>query len=64
MTREPKIGDVVWYRTFGGELRQVKVTGIDREGKNGRLVFDGQLMGDGNHGKMVWGYFGQIGRIE
>lgn len=62
--REPKIGDTLWYRAFGGEVRKVKVTDIDMEGKNGSPVFDGKTMGGDRDGVMVWGYFSQITRFE
>jgi hypothetical protein len=59
-----EIGDVIEYRTFGGDLRIIIVEGKDDDVKNGRPGFDGRLVNEksGQSGG-VWGYTEDITRI-
>jgi len=52
-----EIGQVVKYKTFGGEVRKVKVTLRESNIKNGRAGFDGV---DLRSRRTVWGYDEQI----
>lgn len=57
------IGDQITYRALDGERRRVEIVAIDDE-KDGRPVFDGQLLAptkDGMQaGDFVWGYIADI----
>lgn len=63
---ELQVGDVIWYRDFGGGERQVEIENLYEDIKNGRSGFDGILLNgtlsDGS--KAVWGYTNQIYRTE
>jgi hypothetical protein len=58
------IGSRISYRTFGGAIRTVEVTGRYADVKNGRPGFDGNLyLGHGairQEFQAVWGYDSQI----
>lgn len=56
-----QVGDVVLYETYGGERREVLVTYVSKDIKNGRAGFDGSLVN--NPLKFVWGYCDQIARF-
>jgi exosome complex RNA-binding protein Csl4 len=62
----PKVGDIVTYRTIGGEYRRVEIEIIGDETKNGRPVFDAILLDATNDGSLpgdlVWGYVADIVR--
>lgn len=55
-----KVGSIIEYETFTGQVRRVKVTGKDSDIKNGRPGFDGVIQGNG---MSVWGYDSQITRV-
>jgi len=63
-----KVGDIIEYRTFGGELRKVKVEIKEEDVKNGRPGFDGTIIDMANKDNKilqdsVWGYDSQITRV-
>jgi hypothetical protein len=53
-----QVGDVIIYRTWGGENRQVTVTLVSSDIKNGRAGFEGIVIGW--PADYVWGYCSQI----
>jgi len=53
-----KVGDVIKYSPFGGGVREVVVTEVSADVKNGEPGFDGYLVGDPTH--EVWGYASQV----
>ena len=55
---EVQVGDEVIYRTYSGENRQVIVTLVSDDIKNGCAGFDGVTVGDPEN--LVWGYCSQI----
>jgi hypothetical protein len=68
-----RVGDVVKYRTFGGQLRRVRVTRKEADVKNGEPGFDGKLLDTIERGALVkasawheevWGYDRQIVEVE
>jgi len=65
-----EVGDIVKYGTYNGATRLVKVTGIEKAGKNGKDVFDGILIKKGGDnsdsspiGQSVWGYIAQVTQV-
>jgi hypothetical protein len=58
---EVQAGDVIIYRTYSGENRQVLVSSVSSDIKNGRAGFDGAIVGDSEN--LVWGYCSQIVRF-
>lgn len=58
---EVQAGDVIIYRTYSGEDRQVLVSSVSSDIKNGRAGFDGAIVGDCEN--LVWGYCSQIVRF-
>lgn len=54
------VGDVIEYRTFGGDIRRVRVTFKSDDIKNGLPGFDGDLV---NGKGTFWGYDDQIVRV-
>lgn len=66
-TPEYKVGSVIQYHDFVGNLRTVKVEGKDADIKNGRAGFDGKCLGCDDHDHLfdngVWGYDNQIVRV-
>ena len=68
MTPPPpfEIGDVIEYITYDDTYRIVRVTGIEKNAKNGKDVFDGTILktnGNSCVGTGVWGYFNQVKRV-
>jgi hypothetical protein len=57
--RRPEVGDVLEYRTFGGDLRRLTVEEVEDDIKNGRPGFGGPVEGSDFDG---WGYDDQIVR--
>jgi len=55
-----KEGDTVEYATWGGPIREVTITGVYEEVKNGRPGFDGEMSG----GQRIWGYNDQILKVN
>ena len=55
---EVQAGDVIIYRTYSGENRQVTVTLVSSDIKNGRAGFEGIVIGWPTD--YVWGYCSQI----
>jgi hypothetical protein len=55
-------GDTVEYATFGGGIREVKVTDVLENVKNGFPGFDGVIVGTVND--TVWGYTDQIRKVN
>ena len=55
-----KVGDIVTYKVFGGELRTVEVTAISADIKNGKSGFDGIAANQ----ECYWGYDYQITAIN
>ena len=51
-----RVGSIITYRTFGGEIRRVTVESKEDDIKNGRPGFDGQV----RDGEWCWGYDDQI----
>ena len=51
-----KVGDVIRYRSFGGDIRTVRVEGKEEDIKNGYPGF----FGTDSEGGGVWGYDNQI----
>lgn len=60
----PRVGDVIEYTTFFGDLRTVRVEGVEAEIKNGQPGFYGVLLDAHGEeaGLNVWGYDYQIVR--
>ena len=56
MAEQPRVGEMIVYRTFSGMWRSVKVTAVYEVVKNGSPGFDG-VDRDGNS---FWGYNDQI----
>lgn len=56
MNRRPAINDVLVYAAFGGEHREVTITDVHDDVKNGRPGFDATA----SDGMDVWGYDDQI----
>ena len=55
-----RIGSIIEYKTYGGELRRVRVTAKDPDIKHGCSGFDAvELTND----LEVWGYDDQITRV-
>lgn len=54
-----RVDDVATYYAFDGERREVRVTGVHQDIKDGRAGFDG-IMPDG---ESVWGYASQVEHI-
>jgi len=52
-----QVGDVIIYESLGYDRREIKVTSVSKDIKNGRAGFDGVTV-DGN--QKVWGYCSQI----
>jgi hypothetical protein len=52
-----QVGDVIIYEAFGGERREVEITQVYEDVKNGRPGFDGF-----RHDNLqpIWGYCDQI----
>lgn len=68
--KQIEVGDIVKCTTYGGATRLVKVTGLEKAGKNGKDVFDGILIKKGGDypdaspiGQSVWGYISQITQV-
>jgi hypothetical protein len=53
-------GDLIWYHTFGGGLRQVRVGERLPDVKHGRPGFVGVVVSGPEKGNPVWGYDYQI----
>lgn len=60
-----RIGSIIEYKTYGGELRRVRVTTRDPDIKNGCAGFDGIILGktENDFEWAVWGYDDQIIRV-
>jgi hypothetical protein len=58
---EVQVGDVIIYRAYSGENREVLVSSVSDDIKNGRAGFDGAIVGDSEN--LVWGYCSQIVRF-
>jgi hypothetical protein len=59
-----KAGDVIWYRPFGGGLRQVRVVERLSDVKHGRSGLDGIVVRGPEKGAAVWGYDHQIVKLR
>jgi hypothetical protein len=57
---EYEAGGVIWYQTFGGGLRQVRVGERLADVKHGRPGFSGVVVSGPENGNPVWGYDYQI----
>ena len=51
-----RVGSIIKYRAFGGEIRTVEVESKESDIKNGRPGFDGMV----RPGEWCWGYDDQI----
>lgn len=51
-----RVGSIIKYRAFGGEIRTVEVESKEEDIKNGRPGFDGTT----TSGMDCWGYDDQI----
>lgn len=51
-----RVGSIIKYRAFGGEVRKVEVESKEEDIKNGRPGFDGMV----RSGEWCWGYDDQI----
>jgi len=56
VAEQPRVGEMIVYRTFSGMWRSVRVTAVYETVKNGQPGFDG-VDRDGNS---FWGYNDQI----
>lgn len=56
MSEDPRVGEMIVYKTFSGMWRSVEVTAVHEIIKNGLPGFDGV----GVDGKLYWGYNDQI----
>jgi hypothetical protein len=61
---EYKAGEVIWYHTFGGGLRHVRVVERLADVKHGRPGFTGVVLSGPEKGNPVWGYDYQIVEIR
>ena len=56
-----KIGDIIEYRNFGGEILKVLVDEKEEDIKNGESGFSGDIINcEDDDEKGVWGYDSQI----
>ena len=53
-------GDVIWYQTFGGDVRHIRVTERHDDVKHGRPGFSGIVVSGTERGTPIWGYDYQI----
>jgi hypothetical protein len=58
MTKRPSVGDTITYEPLLGGTREIVVTVIEDDIKNGRSGFEGYLVADPTY--TVWGYEYQI----
>ncbi len=58
-----RIGSIIEYKTYGGELRRVRVTARDPDIKHGCAGFDAVVLGKSEEVGGVWGYDDQITRV-
>jgi hypothetical protein len=56
-------GSVIEYVAYGNVTRQVEVTSVDPDIKNGREGFDGVVTSRPDAGLPVWGYSSQVTRV-
>ena len=56
-----RVGSIIEYKTFTGELRRVRVTEKVAKIKNGFDGFDAVVVGEPEN--TVWGYDDQITRV-
>lgn len=61
-TPKYKVGSVIEYRAFGGDIRRVLVEEKDADIKNGQAGFCGTQQGGACH-TGCWGYDDQITRV-